>query len=220
MKSASGDPRQSAQRFAEQQRRALRVAGSRALLAFLEPLPEAVDVEPAQPDTKCVAARLCLQALVAHDAAQLRDVVLEDLRRRRRRLPVPQLVDQPVRRQRLVRVNQQQREQGALLSPAERELSLPSSRTSSGPRMRKSIAVAADPSTGRRHDQGDAGLRLPIALGSEDRQLLRTMLSVVCSRALEAGTLPELQAMGLPSLPHCVVAQPRVHAPPRRDETR
>ena len=35
---------------------------------------------------------------MTQDAAQLGDVVLDDLRRRRRRLPGPELVDQPVRR--------------------------------------------------------------------------------------------------------------------------
>src|SRR5712691_8431217 len=111
------------ERLAQQQRRALGVAGSLCSSPFLEPLPEAVDVELARRNAEGVASCLRLQTVVAQDAAQLRHVVLEDLRRRRRRLVGPELVDQRVGRQRLIRMDQQKCEQRSLLAAPDRELS-------------------------------------------------------------------------------------------------
>ena len=53
---------------------------------------------------------------VVERATQLADVVLQHLRGRRRRPLAPQRVDQPITRNRLVAVQQQQDEHGALLA--------------------------------------------------------------------------------------------------------
>ena len=111
------------ERLAQQQRSRSGSPAACALLPFFELLPEAVDVELARLDTERITSRLRLQTVVAQDAAQLRDIVLEDLRRRRRRPLVPELVDQPVGRKGLVRMDQQKREQRPLLAAPERELS-------------------------------------------------------------------------------------------------
>ena len=110
------------ERFAQQQRRALRVTGGLRSAPVRDPLLEPVDVELPRPDAECIASCQRLETAVAQDAAQLGDVVLDDLRRRRRRLLGPELVDQPVRRERFVRVDQQKREQRALLAAADRDL--------------------------------------------------------------------------------------------------
>ncbi len=59
--------------------------------------------------------------LVLEPPAQLRDERVNALRRARRRLGAPEVVDDRVDRDDLVRAQQQQGEQGALLMPAERE---------------------------------------------------------------------------------------------------
>jgi hypothetical protein len=53
--------------------------------------------------------------------AQLRHVTLDDVRRRLRRRLVPEAVDQPVERDNLVRVRQQQRKQRTLMPASERD---------------------------------------------------------------------------------------------------
>ena len=113
------------ERFAQQRRRTLRVTGGLRRAPVREPLPEPVDVELTLPDTECITSCQRLQTVVAQYAAQLGDVVLEDLRRRRRRLLAPELVDQPVRRERFVRVDQQEREQRTLLAAADARPSPP-----------------------------------------------------------------------------------------------
>jgi len=55
--------------------------------------------------------------LSAEPSAQARDVDLNRLGGVLRRPGLPQLVDQPIDRERLVRVHEQQREQGTLLAP-------------------------------------------------------------------------------------------------------
>ena len=57
-------------------------------------------------------------------SSQSRDERLNALRRARRRLLVPELVDDPIDRDNLVRVQQEKREQGALLTPPERQLAI------------------------------------------------------------------------------------------------
>ena len=67
----------------------------------------------------------------------------------------PELVDQPVAGKRLVGVNEQERQQRPLLGAGE-ETARSSSRTSSGPRMRKSIPVVR---AGRPHGRAVASAR-------------------------------------------------------------
>ena len=62
-----------------------------------------------------------LPLAVVERAAQLADVVLEHLRRRGRRRLAPQRVDQPIARDRLVAMQQQQDENGALPALSDRE---------------------------------------------------------------------------------------------------
>jgi hypothetical protein len=59
---------------------------------------------------------------VAERAADLEDGVLEGLRSGRRRLLAPERVDQPLGRDRLVAVDQQQREQCTLPPAGERQV--------------------------------------------------------------------------------------------------
>ena len=90
---------------------------------FLELLPEAIEVKLAWLNPERIASRLRLQTVVAEDATELRHIVLQDLRRRRRRLVGPELVDQPVGRKRLIRMDQEKCEQRSLLAAPDRELS-------------------------------------------------------------------------------------------------
>ena len=77
-----------------------------------------------------------------HDAAQhpaeLRDVLLQDLRRGGGRSSAPQILDQAVTRHELVRVEEQDREQRPRFA-AFRGTTRPSVTASSGPRMRNSM---------------------------------------------------------------------------------
>ena len=85
-----------------------------------EPL-EAGDVELGRVDPQHVAGRAGEEPAVAELFAQPGNVALDDLcDRRRRRLP-PQLVDQPLRRDDVVGVQQQDGEQRPLLAAAEHE---------------------------------------------------------------------------------------------------
>lgn len=59
------------ERLTQQKRGALRIAGSLGAPSFLEPLPEAVDIELAIRYSKCVTPRLRAQTVVTQNAAQL-----------------------------------------------------------------------------------------------------------------------------------------------------
>ena len=111
------------ERVAQQRRGPRRVACRLSPLPLVETLLEAVNVQLASLNVECVTSRLGPQTVVAQCATQLRDVVLEDLRRRRGRPLTPKLVDQPVRRERLVRMDQQERQQRTLLATPERDRS-------------------------------------------------------------------------------------------------
>jgi len=82
---------------------------------------EAVEVELVGLQVEDVAGGTGLEPAVAERLAQLRDRVLEDLRRRRRRPAVPELVDQPLARQQLVRVQQHEDQERLLLAPVQRD---------------------------------------------------------------------------------------------------
>ena len=72
-------------------------------------------------DVEDVAGRPRLQALAAYELAQLGDVYLERLLGRLGRLVLPQRIDQPVARNHPIGLEEQQREERALLVPAEVE---------------------------------------------------------------------------------------------------
>ena len=108
------------ERVAQERRGPRRVACRLSPLPLVETLLEAVNVQLASLNVECVTSRLGPQTVVAQCATQLRDVVLEDLRRRRGRPLTPKLVDQSVRRERLVRMDQQERQQRTLLATPER----------------------------------------------------------------------------------------------------
>ncbi len=89
---------------------------------FLQAL-EAREIELIGFDPQQIAGHLRLHALPAEHLSELRDVHLQSLVRRRRRLVVPQRVDQPVAGDDPVRLHQEQSQKRALLLPAEIERS-------------------------------------------------------------------------------------------------
>ena len=97
---------------------ALGVARRQRLASGLQAALEALEVERPRLDPQPIAAPVGLQRPVAavrtQRAAQLRDVVLQDLPGRRRRTLAPQLVDQPLARDDLVAMQQQLPEHGPL----------------------------------------------------------------------------------------------------------
>ena len=108
------------QRCAEQLRRLVgRPSGS----VRDEPLKPA-RVEPVGVDPNDVAGRARDEHTVAEHLPQLRDVPLDHLHRRRRRLPAPEFLAEDVHRDRLVRVHEQDREQRALLRPRQPEFAV------------------------------------------------------------------------------------------------
>ena len=82
---------------------------------------EAVEVELARVNTQQVAGCLGRDALGAEQLPQLRDVPLQRLARSRCRLLLPERVDQSIARDDAVRLQQEQREQRALLLPTQVE---------------------------------------------------------------------------------------------------
>ena len=117
-------------------------------VAALDRTLEALAVELALLDAQQVAGRSGDEA-VAELLPEQGDVVADDLGRGRRRRLVPELVDEPVDRDDLVGVEQQERDQRELPAAPEAE-ARPSSTTSSGPRMRNSIATVWRGGIGRR----------------------------------------------------------------------
>ena len=98
------------------------LARERLATLVREPL-ETIHVELAVLHLEHVAAAPRLKSLpvaVVERATQLADVVLQHLRGRRRRRLAPQRVDQPIARDRLVAMQQQQGENGALPALPER----------------------------------------------------------------------------------------------------
>ena len=80
-----------------------------------EEIAEAGEVELVGTDAEDVSGRARREAVGAQVLAQPRDVHLDGLRRRRRRIVAPQRGLDPVERHRLVRVQQEEREDRALL---------------------------------------------------------------------------------------------------------
>ncbi len=72
-------------------------------------------------DQEPVPARLGQQPVGSEPLAQLGQMLLQRVERRRRRLLDPELLDQASCRDQLVGMQEQQREESALLSPAERD---------------------------------------------------------------------------------------------------
>ena len=121
-----------------------RVAKLRAALArghdlrLLQERLRPVHVQLGRVDANQVAGRLRDDPVGAEHLSQLRDEVLERGRGRSRRLLAPERLDQPVGGDRSPRVEQEQREEGALLRAPELQSVAPSLVTSSGPSKRKS----------------------------------------------------------------------------------
>jgi hypothetical protein len=90
--------------------------------ALLGQALEAIEIELALGDPQAVARCLRREAILAERSAQLRDVHLKRLLGRLRRCLLPDGVDQAVGGDDLVRVQEQNRKQGALLRPAQIEL--------------------------------------------------------------------------------------------------
>jgi hypothetical protein len=105
------------ERLAERRRRLLR---TRAGGVRDEPL-KAGDVELRRLELDRVAGRAGDEPAVAELLAEPRDVDVDALCDRRRRRLAPQLVDEPLGRDHLIRMQQQQHQQRALLAPAERK---------------------------------------------------------------------------------------------------
>ena len=87
--------------------------------AALLQLAKALQIELVPHDAQQIAGRPRLQPLLADQLAQPRDVHLKSLRCGLRRVVLPEGVDQPIPRDDVVRVEEQHREQGALLGTAE-----------------------------------------------------------------------------------------------------
>ena len=100
------------------------VAGLECHPALSEQPLEAVAIELSRLDRNAVGAADGADRVSRELLAQRRDAVLQDLGGGRRRILAPELVDDHVAGERLVRVEEEQRQDRALLGAAERELSL------------------------------------------------------------------------------------------------
>ena len=96
-----------------------RAPAQRSVSLFGEPL-EAFRVQLVRIDAQPVRGALPRHAIV-HDLAQLRDVDLERVRRRGRRLVAPEVFDQQLGRDGLVPAHEQKRQQGTRLLALDRE---------------------------------------------------------------------------------------------------
>ena len=96
--------------------------------SVIEGALEAVQVELARGDLHHVPVpareQRSLRIAVAERLAELRHVDLDGLGGGRRRRPTPQVVDQPLARDDLVRVQQQERQERALTTPTEQDLAI------------------------------------------------------------------------------------------------
>ena len=100
-------------------------------------------VERMAVEVEAVPRRTCLDQPLRNLLAEQRDEDLHHLRRARRHLLAPEVVDDPGHRDHAVRMKQQQRQQGLLL--AARQVDGPvSSIASSGPRIRNSTFLPDD----------------------------------------------------------------------------
>ena len=109
------------QRLPQDSRRGQRVASLERLPALRHERLESVDVELAGLDPEHVAAPLGDEQPIAEHLAQVRYVPLNDLVRARGRLLTPDLVDQPIRGDRLAAVQEQHGQQRPLLGRAQRQ---------------------------------------------------------------------------------------------------
>ena len=82
---------------------------------------EAVQIEAARLDAELVAPRPRDDHVVAERLAELGDVRLQDLRRSGRRAAGPEILDQPVARHGLVRVQEQDRQERTWLRRVQRD---------------------------------------------------------------------------------------------------
>jgi hypothetical protein len=107
------------------QRRSQKLRGARRLAVLQRPPPvlhpraKDLGVEVGGPDRQAVPARHRLDARCAERLAQARDRELQPLERAWRRRLAPQFLDQSIRAQRLVRVDEEQRQNHALLPAAQ-----------------------------------------------------------------------------------------------------
>ena len=114
--SASAGPRQSASASRRSSAHARRLAVARLAHELLE----AAEVELASRRARAGSPRPRVQEPGSEQLAKLRDRVLKRRRRRSRRVLAPELIDETLGRDRLVRPQEQQRQQRALVSAAER----------------------------------------------------------------------------------------------------
>ncbi len=123
-------PAPEAERLAQELRAPLGVSALGRLRH--EPL-EAVQIDLLGLDVQHVARLPSAHEIAAERLAQVRDQVLERPDRRLRRLPRPQLLDQAVCRDDLACMEQQQRQEGALLSASSARAHVPPPRPRTGP---------------------------------------------------------------------------------------
>ncbi len=131
---------------------------------------EAVEVEVVGPELEYVAGRPCAQQSLRQHSAKLRHIPLNHLRRRRRNLLAPELVDQRLERERVVRVQEEQGEQRALSSSCERYRAavLSCLKGSEDPELHPPSASKA-PSTLARSDGGENALTEALPAVYQDR---------------------------------------------------
>ena len=96
---------------------------------------ETGEIELTSVELEHIAGRPCLEETRPQQLPQLRDGVLQGRRRGSRRMLAPELIDETLSRDRLVRPQEQQRQQRALVPAAERHVAAPRRSTSSGPRI-------------------------------------------------------------------------------------
>jgi hypothetical protein len=109
------------ERLPELPGRSIGTAGSELLLGAGDQAHEAVDVQLALVHAQPVALAVRLDPIGTEGRAQPVDVDLERGDCRGRRLLSPELVDQPVARNCLARMEEERRQHGTLLRPPERE---------------------------------------------------------------------------------------------------
>ena len=85
-------------------------------------LLEAAEIELRRVDLEHIAVHARLQQSWAEQLPELRDRVLQGRRGRPRWVVAPEPIDDPIRRERLVRVQEQERDKCALVPPGERYL--------------------------------------------------------------------------------------------------
>ena len=105
---------------------------------LLDEPPEPAEVELVVIDVERVAGRIRHDPMGSEETSQLRDVVLERAAGRRRRILAPEIVDEPISRTRLARVDQEHASNDLCLRLGI-GTTRPPSRISSGPRTRNSI---------------------------------------------------------------------------------